>query len=131
SLLRNAHLVPRFEFVHGLDSASVDTVIRQSPEGGDIATIDSTVTVLLNLGPARQTAAPSLVGRDVDFRPRISQPSARPWQQQQNPIHQAGGSEPSKGDGHKKPGKGKKGKYVLETSTHGRVGARDGALMRN
>jgi len=116
SLLRNAHLAPRFEFVHGLDSASVDTVIRQSPEGGDITTIDSTVTVLINIGPARRTAAPSLVGRDGDFRPWISQPSARqpsarPWQQQQSATSdQTGGSEPSKKESNKKSGKGKKGK---------------------
>jgi serine/threonine protein kinase len=111
SLLRNAHLAPRFEFVHGLDSASVDTVIRQSPEGGDITTTDSTVTILINIGPARQTAAPSLVGRDGDFRPWISHPSARPWQQQQSATsHQTSGSEPSKKESNKKPGKGKKGK---------------------
>jgi eukaryotic-like serine/threonine-protein kinase len=112
SLLRNAHLVPRFEFVHGLDSSSVDTVIRQIPEGGDLTTIDSTVTVLLNLGPARQTAAPSLVARDGDFRPWISQPSAHHWQQQQTTTsHQAGGSsEPIKKESKNKPGKGKKGK---------------------
>ena len=111
SLLRNAHLAPRFEFVHGFDSASVDTVIRQSPEGGDITTIDSTVTILINIGPARQTAAPSLVGRDGDFRPWISQLSARPWRQQQSATsHHTGGSEPSKKESNKKPGKDKKGK---------------------
>ena len=111
SLLRNAHLVPRFEFIHGLDSPSVDTVIRQIPEGGDITTTDSTVTVLLNLGPAPQTAAPSLVARDGDFRPWIRQPSAHDWQQQQTATsHQAGGSEPSKKESKNKPGKGKKGK---------------------
>jgi serine/threonine-protein kinase len=111
SLLRNAHLVPRFELVHGLDSASVDTVIRQIPEGGDITTIDSTVTVLLNLGPVRQTAAPSLVAHDGDFRPWISQPSAHHWQQQQTATsHQTGESEPIKKESKNKPGKGKKGK---------------------
>jgi predicted Ser/Thr protein kinase len=111
SLLRNAHLVPRFEFVHGLDSASVDTVIRQIPAGGDITPIDNTVTVLINLGPARQTSAPTLVGRDGGFRPWISQPSAHHWQQQQTATsHQAGGSEPSKKESKNKHGKGKKGK---------------------
>jgi eukaryotic-like serine/threonine-protein kinase len=76
SLLLNADLVPRFEFVHGAGDASVDTAISQSPEGGDLATIDSTVTVVINIGPRREAVTPSLTARDVDFRPWIGQPSA-------------------------------------------------------
>ena len=53
SVLRNANLVPRFEFVHGTDDATVGTVIKQSPGRGDIAAIDSTVVVMINSGSRR------------------------------------------------------------------------------
>jgi serine/threonine-protein kinase len=66
SLLRNAHLVTQFELVHGADGASVDTVIRQSPEGGSSATSDSNVIVTINVGPRQSTIPHRLVGRDVD-----------------------------------------------------------------
>jgi hypothetical protein len=49
SVLRNANLVPRFEFVHGSEG-TVGTVIKQSPSRGDLAVIDSTVVVLVNVG---------------------------------------------------------------------------------
>jgi eukaryotic-like serine/threonine-protein kinase len=75
SLLRNADLVPRFKFVHGADDASVDTAIRQSPEGGDIAVVDSTVTVVINLGPVRAAVRPKLVARDGDFQASAGQPN--------------------------------------------------------
>ncbi|HEY6813852.1 MAG TPA: protein kinase [Propionibacteriaceae bacterium] len=126
SLLRNADLVPRFEFVHGADGASLDTAIRQSPEGGDIATVDCTVTVLINIGPQWEAVPASLVNRDVDFRPSTSQPSvARQGQSSSDTSsgsahsrqlrlseggHQAGGSDQGKGEEIKKSGKGKKGK---------------------
>ena len=74
SLLRNADLVPRFRFVRGAAGASVDTAIRQSPVGGDLASVESSVTVVINIGPADDTAQPNLVARD-DFRPRIGQSS--------------------------------------------------------
>jgi hypothetical protein len=75
SLLRNADLVPRFEFVHAADDASVDTAIRQIPEGGDIAVVDSTVTVVINLGPVREAVRPQLVARDGDFQASAGQPN--------------------------------------------------------
>ena len=53
SVLRNADLVPRFEFVRGTESATVGTVIKQSPSRGDIAATDSTVTVMINIGTRR------------------------------------------------------------------------------
>jgi beta-lactam-binding protein with PASTA domain len=66
SLLRNAHLVPRFEFVRDADGASIDTAINQSPVGGHIATIDSDVIVAINIGPRRASIPLGLVGRDID-----------------------------------------------------------------
>ena len=56
SVLRNANLVPRFEFVHGAEGATVGTVIKQSPGRGDIAAIDSTVVVMINSGSRRDPA---------------------------------------------------------------------------
>jgi len=75
SLLRNADLVPRFEFVHGAGDASVDTAIKQIPAGGEMAAIDSPVTVVINIGPRRETVRPNLTARDLDFRPWTGQPS--------------------------------------------------------
>ncbi|HEY6689349.1 MAG TPA: protein kinase [Propionibacteriaceae bacterium] len=75
SLLRNADLVPRLEFVHGAGDASVDTAIKQIPAGGEMAAIDSTVTVVINIGLHREIVAPSLTARDLDFRPWTGQPS--------------------------------------------------------
>jgi serine/threonine-protein kinase len=113
SLLRNADLVPRFEFVRAAAGSSVDTAIRQSPEGGDMATVNSTVTVLINIGPAQETATPILVARDGDFRPWIRQPSvnagpAQPyrWQTPQSDS-QTDTSDGGKVQKDKKPGKGK------------------------
>ena len=57
SVLRNAHLVPRFEFVHRADVASLGTVIKQSPNGGDTAAINSTVAVMINIGSRRDDIA--------------------------------------------------------------------------
>jgi hypothetical protein len=57
SLLRNAHLVPRFEFLHRADVASLGTVIKQSPNGGDTAAINSTVVVMINIGSWRDDIA--------------------------------------------------------------------------
>jgi eukaryotic-like serine/threonine-protein kinase len=74
SLLRNADLVPRFEFVHGA-GASVDTAIKQIPAGGEMVAIESTVTVVINIGPRRETVSPNLTARDLDFRPWTGQPS--------------------------------------------------------
>ena len=128
SLLRNADLVPRFEYVHGADGTSLDTAIRQSPEGGEIATVDSTVTVVINIGPLREAVPASLVYRDVDFRPWTSQPSVarqgqssldtgsdradRRQERLSDGSHQTktGGSDQGKGEEIKKSGKGKKGK---------------------
>jgi eukaryotic-like serine/threonine-protein kinase len=53
SVLRNANLVPRLEFVRGTEGATVGTVIRQSPSRGDIAETGSTVTVMINIGTRR------------------------------------------------------------------------------
>jgi hypothetical protein len=74
-LLQNADLVPRFKFVYGSDRASVDTAIKQIPAGGEMAAIDSTVTVVINIGSRREIAPPSLTARDLDFRPWTGQPS--------------------------------------------------------
>jgi eukaryotic-like serine/threonine-protein kinase len=56
SLLRNARLVPRFEFVNA-DGASVGTVIKQSPDGADTAAVGSTVIVVINIGSGRDARA--------------------------------------------------------------------------
>jgi serine/threonine-protein kinase len=56
SLLRNARLVPRFEFVNA-DGALVGTVIKQSPDGADTAAVGSTVIVVINIGSARDAIA--------------------------------------------------------------------------
>jgi predicted Ser/Thr protein kinase len=69
SLLRNADLVPQFRFVHGTEGASVDTAIRQTPAGGDLTGINSTVTVVINIGPQLDASPPHLVARDVAYRP--------------------------------------------------------------
>jgi hypothetical protein len=84
SLLRNARLVPRFELVHGPDGASVGTVVKQSPDGGDTAATDSTVLVVINIGPSqddpnltspgrtsRQLAEPLSVRTSDRFRPEL------------------------------------------------------------
>ena len=51
SLLRNANLVPQFEFVQGTEEATVGTVIKQSPARGATAAVNSTVVVMINIGP--------------------------------------------------------------------------------
>jgi eukaryotic-like serine/threonine-protein kinase len=56
SLLRNANLVPRFEFVHGAEEATVGTVIKQSPRRGATAAINSTVLVMINIGSRQDIA---------------------------------------------------------------------------
>jgi eukaryotic-like serine/threonine-protein kinase len=111
SLLRNADLVPRFEFVHGA-GASVDTAIKQIPAGGEMVAIESTVTVVINIGPRRETVSPNLTARDLDFRPWTGQPSvaagdgqssaktgsagAQRWQSgQSDTSQQTGGSDES------------------------------------
>jgi eukaryotic-like serine/threonine-protein kinase len=66
SLLRNAHLVPQFEFVHGAEGAAVDTAIKQSPEGGNVVALESPVTVMINIGPRLASIPGGLIGRDVD-----------------------------------------------------------------
>jgi serine/threonine protein kinase len=117
SLLRNADLVPRFEFVHAADGASVETAIRQSPEGGDLAAINSTVTVLINIGPVRDGNPPSLVSRDSDFRPWIWQPgvssgtgSSDRWQARESDTNdEADGLAGGKGEKSKKSEKARRG----------------------
>jgi beta-lactam-binding protein with PASTA domain len=66
SLLRNAHLVPRFLFVHGPDGATVDTVVDQEPDGGDSTALGSAVLVTINVGRPRAAIPRGLVGLDVD-----------------------------------------------------------------
>jgi eukaryotic-like serine/threonine-protein kinase len=75
SVLRNADLVPRFEFVHGVEGASIDTAIRQTPKVGAMVSVNSTVTVMINIGPERETVQARLIARDLDFRSASSQPS--------------------------------------------------------
>ncbi len=70
SLLRNARLVPRFEFVDA-DEASVGTVIKQSPDGADIAAIGSTVIVVINIGSGRD-AITREDGRTLARTPSVS-----------------------------------------------------------
>ena len=55
SLLRNANLVPQFEFVQGTEEATVGTVIKQSPVRGATAAVNSTVVVMINIGPQEDT----------------------------------------------------------------------------
>jgi serine/threonine-protein kinase len=62
NLLRNARLVPRFEFVSGADGASVGTVIKQSPDGADSAAIGSTVIVVINIGSGRDAITARYAG---------------------------------------------------------------------
>jgi serine/threonine protein kinase len=113
SLLRNADLVPRFTYVRAADDSSVDTAIRQSPESGDTATINSTVTVVINIGPEEEAPVPSLVARDGDFRPWLRQPGASSGSSYQLEVRQSdvtqdtGGSDSDKGEKGKKSGKGK------------------------
>ena len=76
SLLRNAHLVPRFELVHGPDGESVGTVIKQSPNAGDTAGTDSTVLVVINIGPPRDDPNQIYPGR-TSRRPVELPPSVR------------------------------------------------------
>jgi serine/threonine protein kinase len=57
SVLRNADLVPRFEFVHGVEGATIGTVIKQIPARGAMAATDSTVVVMINIGFRRDPAA--------------------------------------------------------------------------
>jgi eukaryotic-like serine/threonine-protein kinase len=84
SLLRNARLGARFELVHGPEGESVGTVVKQSPDGGETAAIDSMVLVVINIGPARndpnltyqgrtsrQPAEPPSVRTSEAFRPHI------------------------------------------------------------
>jgi hypothetical protein len=66
SLLRNAHLIPRFQFVHGPDGASVDTAVGQQPKGGETAAVGSAVLVTINVGSRRAVIPRGLVGLDVD-----------------------------------------------------------------
>jgi hypothetical protein len=56
SVLRNANLVPRFEFVHGPEGATVGTVIKQIPARGAMAATDSTAVVMINIGSRRDPA---------------------------------------------------------------------------
>jgi eukaryotic-like serine/threonine-protein kinase len=64
SLLRNAHLVPRVQLVSG-SATSVDTVIEQSPAGGDQSARNSTVTLVISTGPDKMTVPSGLVGTTV------------------------------------------------------------------
>jgi serine/threonine protein kinase len=75
SLLRNAGLVPRIELVHGPDGESVGTVIKQSPDGGDTAGTDSTVLVVINMGPPPDD--PNQTYAEETSRRRAEPPSVR------------------------------------------------------
>ena len=91
-----------------------------------MAITDSTVTVVINIGPRRETLLTSLAARDVDFRPWTGQPSVagdgqssaktgsadaqRLQSRQGETRHQMGGSDRGKGSKIKKSGKPKKGK---------------------
>jgi eukaryotic-like serine/threonine-protein kinase len=71
SLLRNAKLVPRFEFVHGTEDATVGTVINQSPGRGATAAINSTVVVKINIGSRQDASTARYVGNEgrLEARP--------------------------------------------------------------
>jgi eukaryotic-like serine/threonine-protein kinase len=75
SVLRNADLVPRFEFVHGVGGASIDTAVRQTPRVGAMVGLNSTVTVMINIGPEQETVQARLIARDLDFQSASIQPS--------------------------------------------------------
>jgi hypothetical protein len=113
SLLRNADLVPQFRFVHGTEGASVDTAIRQSPVGGELTGINSTVTVVINIGPRLDASQPHLVARDVAYRPT--------WQPS---VTGGGPSESSNGSGasyRSRPQQGESS-HKAEESGHGEGG---------
>jgi eukaryotic-like serine/threonine-protein kinase len=113
SLLRNADLVPQFRFVHGTEGASVDTAIRQSPVGGELTGINSTVTVVINIGPRLDASQPHLVARDVAYRPT--------WQPS---VTGGGPSESSNGSGasyRSRPQQGESS-HKAEESDHGEGG---------
>jgi beta-lactam-binding protein with PASTA domain len=71
SLLRNADLVPRFEFVHGTEEATVGTVIKQSPARGATAAVSSTVVVMINIG-LQQDASAGRYAREASRSPATS-----------------------------------------------------------
>jgi eukaryotic-like serine/threonine-protein kinase len=119
SLLRNARLVPRFEFVHGPDGESVGTVIKQSPNGGDTARADSTVLVVINIGPSpddpnltysertsRRPTEPLSVRTSDTFRPYID--SENPSDSRTAQDDTSTGTQPSPVDD--SSGKSEKGK---------------------
>jgi eukaryotic-like serine/threonine-protein kinase len=120
SLLRNARLVPRFELVHGPDGESVGTVIKQSPDGGDAVDTDSTVLVVINIGPSpddpnltypertnRRPTEPLSVRSSDTFRPHIDSESPADARTAQGDT--STGTQPSPaGDSGGKSEKGKK-----------------------
>ena len=64
--LREAGLQPAFRNVSGPRDDSVGKVIQQSPEGDTEVVPGSTVTAVINVGPATERIPKNLVGRDVD-----------------------------------------------------------------
>jgi hypothetical protein len=112
-LLRNADLVPQFRFVHGTEGASVDTAIRQSPVGGGLTGINSTVTVVINIGPQLEASQPHLVARDVAYRPT--------WQPSVNGGGQSEASDGSGGSYRWRPQQGESSQKT-EESDHGEGG---------
>jgi eukaryotic-like serine/threonine-protein kinase len=124
SLLQNARLGARFELVHGPEGESVDTVVKQSPEGGEAAAIGSTVLVVINIGPAgddpnltypgrtsRQPVEPPSVRTSDAFRPHIESensesrgPQGDTSAEPQPSAEDDSNGKPGKGKGHGKSG---------------------------
>jgi len=124
SVLRNASLVPRFEFVHGAEGVAVGTVIEQSPSRGDIAAIDSTVVVMINIGSRREAvtvgyhgaasrspARSSSLRSSENFLPYAGSGDSRGSQIGQDDTDTAGWTHRAHDDDAKRTsGKGEKGK---------------------
>jgi predicted Ser/Thr protein kinase len=109
SLLRNARLVPQYEFVRGADGASVGTVIKQSPDGADIAAIGSTVIVMINIGSgsdeitsADEDGRTPTVSSSDTFRPDTDSRNSPDLQARQSDLSNGGAGIPRVESGDRK-----------------------------
>jgi eukaryotic-like serine/threonine-protein kinase len=127
SVLRNANLVPRFEFVPGPEGTTVGTVIKQIPARGATAATDSTAVVMINIGSRRDSAALAYDGEASRSPSRSSNlrsserffPYADSWSSPGTRARSgdssdegAGTYRAQDGDAMKKSAKGNKGKKI-------------------